>query len=49
MKEIFQYLPTLGESCSEVPHLIPESINSAEVKHSQMIFKTLAKGNSEVD
>ena len=44
VKEISQYLPTLGESGSEVSHFIPEPINFAAVtKLSDDIKKTWLK------
>ena len=48
VKYIYQYLPPLGESCSEVSHLITEPRNFAEVtKLSNDIKKPLDKGNSQ--
>ena len=48
VKGISQELPPLGESGSEVYHLLPEPRNFAEVKNCQMKIKNkLAKGNSQ--
>ena len=50
VKDILQELTPLGDSGSEVSHLIPEPISFAEVKKIIREHKeTLAKGNSQGD
>ena len=45
VKDIFQDLPPLGETGSEVSHFIPEAIKFSKVTKLSENIKTLAKGN----
>ena len=48
VKEIFQYLPPLGESSSEISHFIPDPTKFSDVtKLSDEMNKHWLKGNSK--